>query len=284
MAAILAAASLSAVAADRRPAAVQAAESVTSPHDIHISGELRKRIDLSYAYLVGKWQKIPLNEGWGADQYARWIEAVALLDDYEGRRSAELDRVLNEFLAFQQPDGSILMNKRTPQEWWGEARAILCLMHVYDVRHDDRVLHATERLADFIIANAPVETAMNTKIHGQYHSSIQGIIDLYRATHKKKYLDFAERVVGIIDLEVAPPGTQKLAHRPITSLVKGYSAHQHHVHSYLEIMQGVVDLYAATGDAKYLEMGKHVWAGQLSAQWSQVWRKPEADEGVGTTF
>ena len=32
--------------------------------------------------------------------------------------------MLAKFLSFQKSDGSILMNKYTPEEWWGTTRAI----------------------------------------------------------------------------------------------------------------------------------------------------------------
>ena len=237
-------------------------ETPAAPGRVRLSGDLERRLELSYTYLLSK-RAIARDTGWGADQYARWLEAVGLLGNYLGRSSLEFDHVLDGFLGLQRPDGRILLPTLERRQWWGGARAVDGLMHLYAIRLDPRLLTAAGRLADFFVVKAPVETSTNTLLHGDYHSVLEGMVALWRANGDRKYLDFAQRVAAIIDPEVAPPGLRKLAHRPITDLLKGYAPHQHHTHSYLEIMQGIVDLYAATGKPEYLAMAEHVWAETL---------------------
>ena len=231
-----------------------------SPHDIRVGGDLQARLELACSYLVSKYATIPTAGEWGADQYARWLDAVGLLSNYLGRSSPEFQQVLATFLAFQKPDGAILMEHQTPREWWGASRAILFLTEYYSVHPDPRCLAAARRLGDFIIANAPLESATVEKIHGDYHSSLIGLVALYRLTGDTKYLRFAERIASVIDPLTAPPGPYTREEYNITSLLSGFRLHGHHTHSYLEIMQGIVDLYEATGDVKYLQMAETVEA------------------------
>jgi DUF1680 family protein len=128
------------------------------------------------------------------------------------------------------------------------------------VHSDPRLLEAARRLGNFIVAKAPVESATNERIHGDYHSSIIGLVALYRFTGDEKYLRFAERVASIIDPLTAAPSPYTREDYNITSLISGFRVHGHHTHSYLEIMQGIVDLYEVTGNPKYLQMAEGVEA------------------------
>ena len=231
-----------------------------NPHNIRVGGDLQTRLELAYSYLVSKHATIPSVENWGADQYGRWLDAVGLLADYLGRSSPEFQEVLAKFLSFQKSDGSILMNKYTPEEWWGTTRAIVFLMEYYSVLPDSRLLQAARQLGDFIVAKAPVESATNERIHGDYHSSLIGLVALYRFTGDEKYLKFAERIASIIDPLTAAPSPYTREDYNITNLITGFGVHGHHTHSYLETMQGIVDLYEFTGDPKYLQMAEGVEA------------------------
>lgn len=234
--------------------------SPVAANQVRASGELHQRLVLSQQYLLSKSRDIPRDIGWGADQYARWIEAIALLSDYSGDHSPQLDRILKEFLSLQKPDGSFLMTKTMRvQEWWGAARAIVSLVNYYSVSPDRRVLDAARSLAEFITENAPLQRTTDTLIHANYHSALEGMVGLWRVTGERKYLDFAERIAAITDPDVASPGNKKLAHQPITSLVKGWQPHQHHTHSYLELVQGIVDLYQATGESRWLRLAENSW-------------------------
>ncbi|MCX6625996.1 MAG: glycoside hydrolase family 127 protein, partial [Acidobacteria bacterium] len=227
--------------------------------DVRVAGQLERRLQLSERYLLAKSTKIPKDMGWGADQYGRWLEAVALLEDYSGGRSPEFERVLDEFLGLQAPDGGLLMGKLRRQEWWGATRALVGLVGIYDVSGDKRVLLAARRLGDYLAANAPIATTVDLIIHAHYHSALEGAVRLYTLTGEKRYLAFAQAVARITDPEVDVPGQIKLAHRPITAVVRGWKAHQHHTHSYLETVQGMVDLFRATGERRYLELSTGAW-------------------------
>jgi DUF1680 family protein len=223
---------------------------------------------LAYSYLVGKHATIPCVGDWGADQYGRWLDTVGLLSDYLGRSTPEFQEVLTKFLSFQKPDGSILMDKYTPKEWWGETRAIVFLTEYYSVHPDLRLLEAARRLGDFIVGRAPLESATNEKIHGDYHSSLQGMVALYQSTGDEKYLKFAKRVAAIVDPVAAAPSSHT-REDDVRAFGSGlWGPHQHQTHAYLETMQGIVDLYAASGDSKYLQMAKEAQAATLrSTMW-----------------
>ena len=62
-------------------------------------------------------------------------------------------------------------------------------MEYYSVLPDSRLLQAARQLGDFIVAKAPVESATNERIHGDYHSSLIGLVALYRFTGDEKYLE-----------------------------------------------------------------------------------------------
>jgi hypothetical protein len=227
---------------------------------VKISGPLAARLDLSEHYLAARSDQIAANMGWGADQYARWIEAMVLLEQASGRRGPELPAILGKFLSLQAADGSFLMSPAMRrQEWWGAARAMVALMHCQALRPDPGVLSAWRRHGEFLLAQAPLPASTDTLIHAHYHSALEGMVALSGVTGDARYRGWAERVAAILDPEVAPPGPKQLAHQPITSLVRGWAPHQHHTHSYLEAVQGVVDLYRATGGGAHLAFARKVW-------------------------
>ncbi len=77
---------------------------------VKISGPLAARLDLSEHYLAARSDQIAANMGWGADQYARWIEAMVLLEQASGRRGPELPAILGKFLSLHAADGSCRMS------------------------------------------------------------------------------------------------------------------------------------------------------------------------------
>jgi DUF1680 family protein len=228
--------------------------------ETRVSGDFQSRLELSHTYLLGRADQILADMGWGADQYARWIEAVSLVGHYLEREDPELEAAVRKFLSLQKDDGSILMSEGRRQEWWGAARALVALTNYYGhVKKDPQVLEAARRLADYFIAKAPIPETTDTLIHAHYHSGLEGMVYLWQFTGDRKYLAFAERVAAIIDPTVAVPGPKKLAHQPITSLVRGWEVHQHHTHSYLETVQGILDLYRETGQERFLKQAESAW-------------------------
>jgi len=227
---------------------------------VKLSGPLAARLALSEGYLAARAEQIAKNMGWGADQYARWIEAMVLLEHASGRRGPELPAILGKFLSLQAADGSFLMSPAMrAQEWWGAARAMVALMHCYRLRPNPDLLHAWRRHGDFLLAKAPFPAYPEPWIHAHYHSALEGMVALAEVTGEERYRAWAEKVAASVDPEVAPPGPKQLAHQPITSLVRGWEPHQHHTHSYLEIVQGLVDLYRATGNPTHLAFARKVW-------------------------
>src|SRR5262245_58502084 len=106
---------------------------------IQVSGPLEARMRLSLAHLLAERGRILGGEGfgqaWGADQYGRWIGAVAMAAAYTGQPLPALPETVQRFLRTQAPNGFFgrAFNSLT---WWGAGRGLIGLLEYWQVSHD----------------------------------------------------------------------------------------------------------------------------------------------------
>jgi DUF1680 family protein len=239
---------------------------------LQVSGDLHDRLVLARDYLLANEPRLTTDQGWGADQIARWLETMTLLSHQDGEDSAAVAAVMERFLALQKDDGRLYLDG-DGQELWGASRSLVFLTTYYeDIKQDPKVLDAAVRLGDQVAARLQVPARPDSIVReGSFLATIRGFAALARWTGAPRFLDEARTLARAIDPQVAPPGPHPLVHvvvdgktMHIPDVSRALAAHQHHSHSYLEAVRGLVELYRAGGDPVALRTARSVWEATLA--------------------
>lgn len=239
-------------------------------------GEIRERLRLAARNLGEPGKKLATDMGWGADQYARWIEAVDWLASALEESTTVTAVPLAEFYAHQRPDGSPFMSGLNPREVWGATRALLWLARRAKADPGDaRAREAALRLGAFFARPGVVPERRDTRVQAGPLAAIEGLVVLARATGRPEFLATAERMAAVLDDSMAAPGPRPLVEGPEASRViyterraEAFEPHEHQTHTFLEATLGLVDLFTATGDSVWLDQACRVQAATLrESQW-----------------
>jgi len=191
---------------------------------------------------------------YSGDLSGRYIGALATVARTSGRSFAGLDSLVAKVIARQKAAGyfGAGFNAESPIDedlalLWGNGRLLVGLLEYYRLKPDAAVLAASKRLGDWLIKIGPLmlSDSMREAFGAKHFASsyicwmqqTEGLANLYMATKDERYRKLAEQVAAVIERR---PGD--------------------HVHGYLTSLRGVMDLYDATGDAKYLAQCEEAWA------------------------
>ena len=129
----------------------------------------------------------------------------------------------------------------------GNGRLLVGLLEYYRLAPQPAVLAACKRLGDWLvrIASLMLSDEIREAFGAKHFASsyicwmqqTEGLANLYMVTKDERYRKLAEQVAAVIKRR---PGD--------------------HVHGYLTSLRGVMDLYQATGNAKYLAQCEDAWA------------------------
>jgi len=187
------------------------------------------------------------------DTSGRYIGGLATAARVYGKPFAGLDGLVEKVIALQKPDGyfgsTFHYDKPTDQDLallWGNGRLLVGLLEYFRLKPAAPVLAACRRLGDWLVRTGPMmlSTEIREAFGAQHFASsyicwmqqTEGLANLYAATKDERYRKLAEQVAAVIERR---PGD--------------------HVHGYLTSLRGVMDLYKATGDAKFLSQCESAW-------------------------
>jgi DUF1680 family protein len=219
----------------------------------------------------GKHRGPPWNDG---DLY-KWLEAVALV--YAAKNDPALDRLMDDAIAViakaQRPDGYmhtpvLIANKngdavakpfqdRLDFEMYNFGHLFSAACVHYRATGKKSFLDVAVRAGDFLcraFENPTPEFARNSVCPSHY----MGIVELYRTTGDKKYLQLAIKFLDLRD--VATGGTDDNQDRvPFRkqSEAAGHAVRANYLYA------GAADVYAETGDKTLLEPLKKVWSNMV---------------------
>jgi DUF1680 family protein len=193
---------------------------------------------------------------YSGDLSGRYIGALATAARVYGSNFPALDGLVEQVVSLQKPDGyfgsSFHYDKPTDPDLallWGNGRLLVGLLEYYRYKPSAPVLAASTRLGDFLLRIAPL--MLSKEIRDEFGAAhfassyicwmqqTEGLANLYLATHDARYRGLAEQIAGVIERR---PGD--------------------HVHGYLTSLRGVMDLYNATSEPRYL--------GQCEAAWKEI--------------
>jgi len=199
---------------------------------------------------------------YSGDTSGRYIGALATAAQVYGKTFPGLDGFVEKVIALQKPDGyfgsTFHYDKPTDQDLellWGNGRLLVGLLEYYRLKQTPQVLAACRRLGDWLVRIGPLMLSeeIRAAFGAQHFASsyicwmqqTEGLANLYVVTKDERYRKLAEQIAAVIERR---PGD--------------------HVHGYLTSLRGVMDLYRATGDARFLA--------QCEAAWEDVARSKDA--------
>jgi DUF1680 family protein len=190
---------------------------------------------------------------YSGDTSGRYIGALATAAQIYGTPFPGLDGLVEKVIALQKPDGyfgsAFHYDKPTDQDLellWGNGRLLVGLLEYYRLKPTPEVLSACRRLGDWLVRIGPLMLSeeIRAAFGAQHFASsyicwmqqTEGLANLYAVTKDERYRKLAEQIAAVIERR---PGD--------------------HVHGYLTSLRGVMDLYRATGDARFLAQCETAW-------------------------
>jgi len=229
--------------------------------DIEVYGELDERIQRNILSLLERRFNIfdEFGEGygtsyWGGDFIGRWLETMSMALQYKKQFDGNVFNVVREvaekLVAVQNPSGN-LFSFVAPTILkgdgfdWGNGRAMNGAIEYYKLLGDERFLTFAKRIGDFYYENyLNIKKEFSPTYYASSGVLEKGIVELWNITHDERYLKVAEEIAN-----------------PIQPSVLG------HTHSYLTTINGLFDLYEATGKKEYLNLVFEGWRQTRKLMW-----------------
>ncbi|UWZ83951.1 glycoside hydrolase family 127 protein [Occallatibacter riparius] len=187
------------------------------------------------------------------DLSGRWIGSLATSSAQFGERFPVLDKFVAQAVALQHREGYFgkSFNAANPGDddmalLWGNGRLLVGLLEYHALNHDPQVLAAARNLGNFLLRIAP-----------QFNS--QQMADEFNAAHfASSYICWTQQTEGLAALFVATGDTR---YRDLCADIAARIERRpgDHVHGYLCSVRGVLDLYLATKDEKFLNRAIAAW-------------------------
>ena len=209
---------------------------------------------------------------WSDGDCYKWLEAVALV--YQVIRDPKLDRLMNEWIDIiakaQAPDGYIATqvgNDTTKRLQMPHMHELYCMGHLltaacihYRVTGKDNFLDIARKTGDFLYEQ--FQPRPPRLVHFPWNPSVyMGLIELYRTTREKRYLELAGILIG--NRGSSPGGgdhrnggTDQTQDRvPLRDETQAVG----HAVCATYLYCGAADLFAETGENALLEALLRIW-------------------------
>jgi DUF1680 family protein len=221
----------------------------------------------------GNYRGAPFNDG----DFYKWIEAVCALQavDPDPEWDQRLDEIIDVITKAQRSDGYIhtpvLIARRNGDkdakpfadrfnfEMYNMGHLMTAACRHHEVSGKDNFLSVARKAADFL-DEAFRDPTPEQAGHAICPSHYMGLIDMYRATGQRRYLQLAQRLIRMRD-RIVTGGDDNQDRLPF---VRQNEAVGHAVRA-TYLYAGIADVYAETGD-------KDLWE-PLTAIWSNLIEK-----------
>lgn len=211
---------------------------------------------------------------WQTEFIGKWMLGAIASYRYQPDQQL-LDKITDaakQLMGTQQADGYIgnyTLEDRL-QQWdvWGRKYTSLSLLDYYRLTGDKNALAAVERVVDDLIDDldsAKKEISATGNYRGMASCSIlEPTVYLYRLSGKKKYLDFAKKIVASIERE----GNSQLVTKAIADVPVAHRfdfpthwwsyENGHKAYEMMSCYVGLIELGKETGEPLYLEAARRV--------------------------
>jgi DUF1680 family protein len=244
------------------------------PEGVHLTGWIGSRIDVNEKNrlvmmdpnrLLISYRKRPGGQEWDGEHVGKWLHAATLAWVYTGdpELRKKLDYTATELVKCQLEDGYLgtYTNEKRWTDWdvWAHKYNLIGL--VTYIRHTGNmdVLPACRKLADLLCNTFGDGPGKRDLVAGHHvgmapGSVLEPMVLLYRLTGEPRYLDFAKYVLRAYEQPNGPQIVSRLLELKRVDKVGNAKAYE-----MLSCINGILEMYRTTGDAKLLEACRNAW-------------------------
>ncbi len=216
--------------------------------------------------LLKGFQQPPGEHAWIGEHVGKYLDAACNTWrlTHDPRLKTQMDRIAAALMKAQLPDGYLgtyIESKRwTSWDVWVHKYNLIGLLNYYQTTGDKQALETSRRIGDLLARTFGTAQGQRDIIAASTHvgmaagSVLEPMVNLYRLTGEKRYLDFCWYIVRSWD---QPNGPKVLASlRANGSVFKTANAKAYEMMSDLV---GVLELYKVTGDTSLLTPVLAAW-------------------------
>lgn len=212
------------------------------------------------------FQVRPGEQAWSGEHAGKFLHAAAntWLYTHDEHLKTLMDHVAQKLIATQLPDG-YLGTYTDDQRWtswdvWVHKYDLIGLISYYQAAGYTPALEASKRIGDLLCRTFGTGTGQRDIIQSGTHvgmaatSVLEPMVNLYRVTGNKKYLDFCEYLVRSWD---QPNGPHIIASLNSTGSV--FRTADRKAYEMMSNLVGLAELYRVTGNPLYLRTVQIAW-------------------------
>jgi DUF1680 family protein len=259
---------------DQVPCAIADRQDFQQPDRLHLTGWIGSRIDANEKNrlvmmdpnrLLISYHKRPGGQEWDGEHVGKWLHAATLAWVYTGdpELRKKLDYTATELVKCQLEDGYLgtYTHEKRWTDWdvWAHKYNLIGL--VTYIRHTGNMdaLPACRKLADLLCNTFGDGPGKRDLVAGHHvgmapGSVLEPMVLLYRLTGHPRYLDFAKYVLRAYEQPNGPQIVSRLLEFKRVDKVGNAKAYE-----MLSCINGILEMYRTTGDAKLLEACRNAW-------------------------
>ena len=244
-------------------------------YDEHIEGLLGFRMNVNMekrllridsAILLSGFRHRPGSQTWIGEHVGKFLFSASNTYKYSGdsRIKELLDAMAKEFIACQLPDGYLgtYLPKDYWTDWdvWAHKYAIIGLLNYYSVTGKQEALDAAKKAGDLLCRTFGDEPGKRDIIVAGHHaglapgSVLEPMVDLYRYTADKKYLQFCEYILRAYESSNGPRIISTLEKYGTVTKVGDAKAYE-----MMSCFLGILKYYRLTGNERYFKALQTAW-------------------------
>jgi len=251
------------------------ADKYISAEDEEIDGLLGYRMNVNLekrllkidsAILLSGFRHRPGEQTWIGEHVGKFLFSASKTYKYSGdaRIKQLMDAMAKEFIACQLADGYLgtYLPKDYWTDWdvWAHKYAIIGLLNYYSVTGNQQALQAAKKAGDLLCRTFGDEAGQRDIIVAGHHaglapgSVLEPMVDLYRYTADKKYLQFCEYILRAYEHANGPKIISTLEKYGEVTKVGDAKAYE-----MMSCFLGILKYYRLTGNDKYFKALKTAW-------------------------
>lgn len=229
---------------------------------------LEKRLlKIDSAILLSGFRHRPGEQTWIGEHVGKFLFSASKTYKYSGdtRIRQLLDAMAKEFIKCQLPDGYLgtYLPKDYWTDWdvWAHKYAIIGLLNYFTVTGDHAALLAAKKAGDLLCKTFGDEPGKRDIIVAGHHaglaagSVLEPMVDLYRYTADKKYLQFCKYILKAYEHPNGPKIISSL--EKYGSVIKVGNAKAYEM---MSCFLGILKYYRLTGNERYLKAMQTAWS------------------------
>ena len=231
------------------------------------ANEANRLVKLDPARLLEGYRKRPGRQSWDGEHVGKWLHAATLAWVYTGDPALrqKLDNVVAELVKCQLEDGYLgtYVEKNRWTEWdvWAHKYNLIGLITYMRFTGNLEPLPACRRMGDLLCRTFGDEPGKRDIIKAGEHvglaptSVLEPMVLLYRLTGEPRYLEFCKYILRAWEQPNGPKVVSTLLTAKRVDKVGNGKAYE-----MLSCLNGALEYYRTTGEAKILEACLNAWA------------------------